>query len=125
MLPFLTPGIVPSPTGAGGAVPAAADGVVVGGGTGPVASGIGASAPIDDLSLEAAGRFAGPGALAAGEDWLVEVGADDGAWVGPEEDWATPQTEVKSKADAAASIVFPVPFIDISRISTSTRGTEL
>jgi len=62
-------------------VPAAAAGVVVGGGNGPVASGIGAvllsivvlSFGTVDGSV-CAGALVGAGALALGADWLTEVG---------------------------------------------------
>jgi hypothetical protein len=124
MLPFLTPGIVPSPTGAGGAVPAGAAGVTVGGGRGPVDSGMGAVLSIVvDLSLGAADGSVCPGALAAGAagvDWLVEAGAVAGVCVGPD-DWATVNIGANSKP-TTARIVIPVFFAESSRISHLYRS---
>jgi hypothetical protein len=121
MLPGLTPGILPSLGGAGGAVPAGAAGVTVGAGKGPLASGIGAALSIVvGLSEGAAVGFAGAEALASGEDWLVEAGA--GVCVVPD-DWAT-NIGANSKLTAAVKIATPEPFAESLRISTSTGAEQ-
>jgi len=115
MLPFLTPGIVPSLCGAGGAVPGGAAGVTVGGGNGPVAVGIGASLSIDLLSVDAGAELPGAvlgvvdgvvcaGALALGGDWLG--GAEDeveGGCVEAPLACAQPATGAKTRLAASAS----------------------
>src|ERR1700722_10995245 len=117
ILPGLTPGILPSAGGASGAVPAGADGVTVGGGKGPVASGMGAALLIDvGLSEVEGGGFVGAGALAAGADWLAEGGAAAGVCVVPD-DCATMHTGATRKLTAAARIARPVFFAESSRIS--------
>src|SRR5271170_4682785 len=113
MLPFLTPGIVPSLCGAGGAVPGAALGVTVGGGNGPVAVGIGASLSIDLLSVDPGAELPGTegavcaGALALGADWLeVWAGVEgevEGAGVCAPLDCAQLATGAKIRPAASAS----------------------
>jgi hypothetical protein len=115
MLPGFTPGILPSVGGADGAVPAGAAGVTVGGGKGPLASGMGAALSIV-VGLSSDAADGGAGALAAGADWLVEGGAVVGVCAVPD-DWATVNIGANRKLTAAARIATPVFFAEGSRIS--------
>jgi len=100
--------MVPSLSGAGGAVPGGAAGVTVGDGNGPVAVGIGASLSIDLLSVDAGAESPGAGAgAAAGVDGLeVWVGVEDeveGGCVEAPLDCAKPATGARTRPAAIAS----------------------